>query len=465
MNDGPLLPAATAPPADGGWVVDQRYRLIGAAIWTIGFTYTVLYPFLTFKQEWMPLLVISVWIIARRFAYASTMMPQLNLGMILLLAWAMLSAAWGPDAIFVLTQTASVVGVTLIAIAYSVSSWRPERFANHLTWTCTAILVASVVVSVVLPSFGVHDSTRFELAGSWKGITYQKNGLGQVAVVGSIFWTYLWAANRTSATSAMLGVGLSVFLLVKSRSSTSMMLACITCGVLLLLLRPPIRLSSRRSIAAAVMVIATPLIGLIALVMVSYASTFAGALGGAFGKDASFSGRTQIWASVMTEIQRHPIAGTGFSSFWGDELRRSPAAGNIIRQLGWEVPNAHNGYLDLTNELGIVGLLLLVVLLGIHLRDLGRLGHIDREATALHRCLLLYVVLANITETGWFHPVTTTHVLAMYSSVEVSRLLFEQRLRTAHADGGERAASRRLAREAEAPVVAVAGAPGKRLAR
>ena len=72
-------------------------------------------------------------------------------------------------------------------------------------------------------------------------------------------------------------------------------------------------------------------------------------------KDSTLTGRTQLWALVQVAINHHPLLGYGFDSFWqglqGDSL-------TIIRGVGWLVPTAHNGYLDLLLGTGYLGALL-----------------------------------------------------------------------------------------------------------
>ena len=74
-------------------------------------------------------------------------------------------------------------------------------------------------------------------------------------------------------------------------------------------------------------------------------------------KDATLTGRTELWSLVIIAIKAHPLLGYGFDSFWqglqGDSL-------TIIRSVGWLVPTAHNGYLDLLLSTGWVGVLLFV---------------------------------------------------------------------------------------------------------
>ena len=71
------------------------------------------------------------------------------------------------------------------------------------------------------------------------------------------------------------------------------------------------------------------------------------------GRDPTFTGRTQVWAMVLTAIRKHPYLGYGYDSFWtglkGESL-------DILLGTGWLVPTAHDGYLDLGLSLGLLGL-------------------------------------------------------------------------------------------------------------
>lgn len=424
-------PGLPLRPEPEDWVADRHFLLFGATLWVLGFAYPTLTSFgLTYRQMWLPLIAGAAWLIVRRFMLATAMFPQLNLGMILILAWAVLSSLWAPEAMYVLTQAISIVGISMLALAFSLAAWRPHRFESLLTRVTTLVLFASLVAGLLFPSFAVHQEDQFELLGSWKGVAYHKNGLGQIAAVGVMVWTYRWAVGKNQAGVCALGVGLSLLMLLKSRSSTSLLLAIIASSVLLMQLRPMVRVGRNGgAILSAAFITLAPLLVLVLLAASGGANSVAEGFANIFGKDATFSGRTFIWAEMLDEIALHPWLGFGFSSFWGDVLAQGPEAAAISLKLGWTVPNAHNGYLDVLNELGLIGLGLFLAFVFIHVRALSRLGRFDPGQAAMHRCLLIYIMLANLTETGWFHPITMTHVLAMYSSVEVSRQLFEHRLR------------------------------------
>jgi exopolysaccharide production protein ExoQ len=71
------------------------------------------------------------------------------------------------------------------------------------------------------------------------------------------------------------------------------------------------------------------------------------------GHESTLMGRAQIWHECLA-LQTNPIIGVGFESFWlGDRL--------VFLHEGrpWQPNEAHNGYLEIYLDLGIIGLLML----------------------------------------------------------------------------------------------------------
>jgi O-antigen ligase len=74
------------------------------------------------------------------------------------------------------------------------------------------------------------------------------------------------------------------------------------------------------------------------------------------GKDASMTGRVPIWRETFRFVKKSPVWGYGYAAFWSQNSR----PGRLVREAtNWDnLPHAHNGYIDLTLQLGGVGLLL-----------------------------------------------------------------------------------------------------------
>ena len=83
------------------------------------------------------------------------------------------------------------------------------------------------------------------------------------------------------------------------------------------------------------------------------------------GRDTTLTGRTDIWDKALGLVQ-NPVLGAGFETFWlGDRLLAMWKAFPVF------LPNqAHNGYLEMYINLGVVGLILFLFALGSSYRSL-----------------------------------------------------------------------------------------------
>ncbi len=101
------------------------------------------------------------------------------------------------------------------------------------------------------------------------------------------------------------------------------------------------------------------MLGSLLLLLLSSALVYAnlGLIPMLLSKDATLTGRTDLWELVRVAISYHPLFGYGYEAFWQGLQGTSSS---IIRQVGWLVPNAHNGYYDLLLGIGYVGALCLV---------------------------------------------------------------------------------------------------------
>ena len=88
------------------------------------------------------------------------------------------------------------------------------------------------------------------------------------------------------------------------------------------------------------------------------------------GKDLTFTGRTYLWAYIVNIAQSHLWLGCGFQGFW---VGIDPKLGLLYDVIGWVPNQAHNGYIDLLNETGLVGVLLFIILVINYYLNLGKL--------------------------------------------------------------------------------------------
>ncbi len=98
-------------------------------------------------------------------------------------------------------------------------------------------------------------------------------------------------------------------------------------------------------------------IGVLALLAAEWAFGIYASAIQLLGKDSTLTDRTLLWSELL-KVKINPLFGAGFESFWlGDRFR------NFAESRWWQPNQAHNGYLETYLNLGVVGLILLIVLL------------------------------------------------------------------------------------------------------
>lgn len=109
------------------------------------------------------------------------------------------------------------------------------------------------------------------------------------------------------------------------------------------------------------------------------------------GRDASLSGRDELWSIVLDEGQKHPLFGKGYGAFWTEGKGRE-----LVQT--WNPRQSHNAYLDVWLDLGVLGLLGIGLCyhfaLFTHWRRVsGDSGSSQRRAmAALYACAIAYMV-------------------------------------------------------------------------
>jgi O-antigen ligase len=148
------------------------------------------------------------------------------------------------------------------------------------------------------------------------------------------------------------------------------------------------------------------------------------------GMDVTFTGRSEIWAIIVARIHMNPLLGVGYGAYWIGPVAQSPSYEFIWRMGGFYPGSAHNGYLDVTNDLGWIGLVCLLGYIVVHLRQSLRVLAADKAQGALFLALFIQQAMVNLSESHWFSVLSLQFVLMTLATVALARLGLEQRLRT-----------------------------------
>ena len=114
------------------------------------------------------------------------------------------------------------------------------------------------------------------------------------------------------------------------------------------------------------------------------------------GRDPTLTGRTLLWHEVWELVRERPLLGYGYGAFWAES---SEPASLLWEAIGWAVPTAHNGYLELLLELGVVGLTLFVLSVSTTIFGiLARIRLIERALLLSCCAVISFVLIYNVVE-------------------------------------------------------------------
>ena len=270
-----------------------------------------------------------------------------NKPIVLLLVLAVLSTSWSETPKATLSHSLALIGSSIFGV-YLAIRYSPKDQLRLITQISALIMVASLVVGVAMPEYGVSRGLH---SGNWRGIFVQKNILGYYMELGTL--GFLFIAQEATSKRTMrrwIGCGGCAMLLLLSGAMASIL------GIIVIASLLPFRTFLRRSVKSLAGYLAL-FIG-VAACAVPWLLRNLNAILKLGGRDATFSGRLYLWIAVAFEILRRPWLGYGFGGFWLGPYGPSRVIWNL---LGWTVPHSHNGLLDLTLDLGLAGLALFLV--------------------------------------------------------------------------------------------------------
>ncbi len=314
-------------------------------------------------------------------------------GLILYLAmaagWALAPATSLNKLVLLAMQVISLLPALLLAR-------HADEVIRPLFWVMALTLAINAVAVVLLPATPIGHA----------GIYAHKNTLGSMAALSGIFGIYgLTRGNERVRLAGFIMLPLALLLLYLSKSKTALGLFLISPFIALAALG--IWRYLRIALPVLLVVTAVPAVFLLAggIPGFSYKTLSALVTG-----DATFTGRTQLWDFALAHIAERPFTGYGYQSFWGIGAA-SPAASQPDGFLQ-RTPHAHNGYLDLMLQGGLVAFSLFMLLLLAATRWTGLICDRDPGLGYFVAVTLVYLILLNLLETVWLQGLSGPSMLA-----------------------------------------------------
>jgi exopolysaccharide production protein ExoQ len=298
---------------------------------------------------------------------------QLPYPLLAFLLLATLSIAWsfypGSSALGVTAQWLTTAGAVAVA---TVVSW-PElllvlgavfRIILGLSFVFEFI-VAAFVRHPVLPVWVVPDDPKhiamiaywsrdllFEL-GKIQGIVGNSSLLAMIALLALVVFGIQLAERSVGRFWGWFWVAVAVVTIAITESATIYLgLAVVVVVAMLALLIRAARTPRARSFSYAGIVAAV-------LVLVTLGILFRTRIVEFLGKKSDFTGRTDIWAAVIHLAHQRPAFGWGWVSYWTPWVEPFKS---FLHKGGVQVMHAHDAWLDVWLQLGILGLIVFAAL-------------------------------------------------------------------------------------------------------
>lgn len=278
-----------------------------------------------------------------------------NQALIIFILFALISVFWSDFPLIALKRWFRDLG-NYLAILVVLSDPRPFEAVRTVLRRLSYLLIP---LSILLNKYYPLMSRQFDRwtgVGMWVGATTSKNMLGVACLISGLFFfwdtTVRWRERKHLLTKRIIFINflflaMTLWLLKTASSTTSSV--CLVVGCLVMVAAHS-KWFKRRPTLFKLMVPACFCLYLI----LSYGFDLGGAMAGAIGKDPTLTDRTKIWAFLL-EMHTNPIIGTGYESFWlGPRLEWF-----WLRSGLGHINEAHNGYLEVYLNLGIVGVFLL----------------------------------------------------------------------------------------------------------
>ena len=318
-----------------------------------------------------------------------------NLALSAFVAFALLSVVWSDYPFVTFKRWFRDLGNYLIVLI-ALSDQRPKEAVSTVLRRFAYLMIP---LSILLNKYFPQLSKQYDFftgAATYAGATTSKNMLGVVCLICGMFffWDTLarWSKRRERQNRRVILLNAIFFLMTiqllwVSNSATSKLCLALGCIVIYgtqsnIFKRHPKFL---RAVVPTIFVL---------YVVLAVGFNINAEVAQAMGRDPTLTDRTKIWA-ILLNMHTEPLLGTGYETFWlGHRV-------DIVWASFPGLNEAHNGYLEIYLNLGIIGLALLLTFLAASYRNIGKELKASLSLGSLWFALWTIMLFYNITEAAF----------------------------------------------------------------
>jgi O-antigen ligase len=256
----------------------------------------------------------------------------------------------------------------------------------------------------------------------WVGVSLQKNGLGRLCLIAAFFliWTLVrrWQGHNTpvwkyQTHAEVFVLAMTIWLMrgpggvAYSATAISALAAGLIGYFAILFLK-----KSGIILGAGTLITIVSIIIIFAIVAVFFGGSSVGSFASTVGRDATLTGRTDIWAALLQVVRQRPLFGSGYGGFWTSKTLEI-----------FKVGEAHSGYLDVLLGLGFSGILLFSAFLYSSCRKAQKALSLDFDWGTLWICFLIMTVVHNVTESSIYIFASQLTAIILFFSVSSPSVL------------------------------------------
>ncbi|MGB5632555.1 MAG: O-antigen ligase family protein, partial [Waterburya sp.] len=328
------------------------------------------------------------------------------------------SVFWSENPLVTVKAAFALLFFSIFAVHFA-RKYNWQELSKILRWNCTFIAIYSIFSALFVPSIGICKK-------GWCGGFGHPIDLGCLMALGVSLWLlHAFSNSKYRLRSLLLSIlCLNVMQFTNSAGALLVFVTLITIVLTTTFLK---KLNFTQSFIFFILLLF--LFGITSIWLIENFENLLSFL----NKDITLTGRLPLWTMlIQMRIKERLWLGYGYNAFWqrwrGND---SPAADvvNVIIGDGRDwVAHAHNGYLDIILNIGLIGLVIFVILFFINVIQTIRLIMSNKSPeTFLPLIILTFVFMTNLSNSPiiipsfiWFLFVTITIRLNLVSPKMVS---------------------------------------------
>lgn len=245
------------------------------------------------------------------------------------------------------------------------------------------------------------------------GVAGQKNGLGVICLLSGIYFSWNLLFNRREGVESTSRLHFSIYLIILPMIAWLFYMANSATSLVCLIIAICLFLMGRRPVVARkplrILTIGIAFIALYSALELLF--DISGTIIDMLGRRPDLTTRVPMWEDLLSMV-KNPIVGFGYESFWLGARQK------IIEEKWGIAISAHNGYLEMYLNLGLIGLFMLVGWFLSGLRKVARHLVIDYAAAMLRLSFIVVLAFYSWTE-ATFYGVSIMWVIFMLATIDV----------------------------------------------